>query len=105
MAAFSVSYLGAALIGLAVLHRRAGGLGGVAPGIARQGTAAIAAGVVLVAFSSVVDVSGRMGSLLEALGGVILGLGVYVVVLLALRGDDLALLRSLRSREPTTQAT
>ncbi len=100
MAAFSVSYLAAGLAGLAMLHRRAEGLGNIAPGLARQGIAALAAAVVMLAFNHLYEAGDRMGSLVELVGGVVIGLGTYVVALAVLRGDEGSLLRSLRQREP-----
>ncbi len=102
MVAFSVSYLATAVAGLVMLHRRAGGLGGIVPGLVRQGVAAASAAVVMLAFSVLYDATDRLGSLVEMGGGVVIGVGTYVVALAVLRGDEAGLLRSLLQREPAS---
>lgn len=98
LAAFSVSYLAVAIAAVAVLHRRVGGFGGtgVAAGVARQAAAAATAGLVLFAATRVVDFEGKLGDLADVVLATGVTLVVYLGVLVALRADDLTLIRSLR---------
>jgi putative peptidoglycan lipid II flippase len=97
LAAFAIAYSGAALLSLLVLRRRAGGLGGgVVPAVGRHLVAALGMAAVLFVFTRFFDDSGLVPALAETIGGGIVGLAVYVVVLRLLRSEDLTLLRTLR---------
>jgi putative peptidoglycan lipid II flippase len=102
IASFSIAYTVAAVVALVVLRARAGGLGGTAlpVGALRQLVAATAAAGAVFAVTRVVDGDGTGGALVLCLAGGLVGLATYVVVLVVLRSDDLALLRDLRHRSP-----
>ncbi len=97
LAAFALAYTTGALVALVVLRRRVGGIGaGVVPAVVRHLVAAAAMGTVLIGLTRLFTGSGLATAVLETVAGAVVGLGVYVGVLLVLRSDDLALLRTLR---------
>ncbi len=99
--AYALAYSVGAVLALAALRRRVQGLGGrrTVDGIGRM---VVAAGIMAVAVWSVTQVVGSddgMGAVVRTLTGVLVGMAVYVVALVALRVPDAVdLLHRLRQR-------
>lgn len=97
LAAFAIAYTLGAIAALLVLRRRVDGIGpDVIPAVVRHLIAAAAMGGVLVGLTHLVTGDGLAPAIGETVAGAIVGLCVYIGVLLALRSDDVALLRTLR---------
>jgi putative peptidoglycan lipid II flippase len=100
LAAFSTSYAVAAVVAIVVLGRRTGGLGddSILAAVVRQAMAAGGAALVALALAGVIDLTGTIGALVEAVLAGIGALAAYVGVLALLRSSDLALVRTLVQR-------
>lgn len=92
IAAYSIAYTVSAVVALAVLRRRTGGLGGVATlsSLARTAAAAVVMGLVVAGVAVLVTGTSRAADLLEVIVGVGAGLVAYLGMLLVLRSPDLA---------------
>lgn len=106
IASFSIGYTVTAVLALLVLRTRAGGLGGAGfpLGALRQAVAAVAAGAAIFGLTRAYDPAGTWGALALCVAGGLLALVVYVGALVAMRSDDLALVRALRHRSPAEVA-
>jgi putative peptidoglycan lipid II flippase len=88
--AYSAAYVIAAVVALAVLRRRVGGVGGRRLGspVARMTAAAAVMGVVVYAVSRAVGGDSGADAGVRLAAGVIVGVAVFVVALVLLRVDD-----------------
>ena len=107
--AYALAYSVGAVLALASLRRRVQGLGGrqAVDGIGRM---VVAAGIMAMAVWAVANVVGSdegLGAVARTLSGVLVGIAVYLVALVALRVPDaMDLLRRLRRRgRPAAPAT
>ena len=96
VAAFSIGYTVFAVVALALLRHRLGGLasGTAGAGLVRAVVATAAMGAVLVAVAALVDTDTTTGQALAVGLGVVLGGGAYAGTLVATGSDDLRLVSS-----------